>query len=526
MTHAAKPSALVPPKFRTVAVLAVLGLLVLGATLGAAMVSGEAPTHDVGSSGLATAGPITCPNSEGNNSGVLITTNQTVGPAPLSVQFCSFSPLPVKTSTWTFGDGNSSAVANTTHTFTQPGNYSVHVHVTFTTGGNGISQVWIDATGGSGPGGGNGTGNSTGNGTGPGGNGTGNGTGNFSVVANAYPTTAIAPAEINFSASVSGGVAPYTYQWYFGDGGNGSGPYPTHLYESAGTYTAWVYARDNVGAFSNNSVQVTISTNQSGGNGSPLHLAFSATPSRGAAPLNVQFWMDGSGGTTPYKLLFCATEGVCGLHLANYSGGPVIYDTIYTMPGNYTATATLQDANGTQTIGTIPIVVTTGAPFNVTFQESTPSGPTPLAVGFLATVTGGTAPYSIQWNWGDGTVGSSVSGVIVAHAYTVVGSYAPTLVVTDAVGHSVTVALGVVNVTATPSVSTSKPGGLLPAGGTAMVVLEYLGIAAVGGLVSGLGVGLLLRRRRLQQEGAHLVQELETTAGRAAGPANGTEGER
>jgi PKD repeat protein len=51
-----------------------------------------------------------------------------------------------------------------------------------------------------------------------------------------------------------------------------------------------------------------------------------------------------------------------------------------------------------------------------------------LPVTFIATTIGGTAPYSISWDFGDGSTGTGNS---VTHAYSTAGSFTATLTVTD-----------------------------------------------------------------------------------------------
>jgi PKD repeat protein len=371
-----------------------------------------------------------------------------------------------------------------------------------------------------------GSGNGTGGGGG-GGNGTGNSSGAFSVYPVASPQEAPAPANVFFNASVAGGVAPYNFTWAFGDGGTGIGQWQEHVYTNPGTYLARVYVVDGAGVANNTtSLLIIVTGNQTTGNGSGLTFSFSGTPSRGTTPLNVSFKATATGGASPYSLVVCTTLGSCGFSIHNWSGELVTTFGLYTTQGNYTATATLTEANGNQTVATTPILVVAGTPLNVTYLESLSVGPPPLAVGFLATVSGGTGPYSIQWNWGDGTLSSSANGVIVAHAYTTVGVYSPTLAVSDAVGHNVTIRLGTVNVTAGGSPPTGKINGFLPTGGTATLDLEYLGIAAVGALISGIALGGYLQRRDRHREGDTLVRALESTASQSSGTTNEAEGKR
>jgi hypothetical protein len=55
-------------------------------------------------------------------------------------------------------------------------------------------------------------------------------------------------AETQFRAHVSlGSGVVSSYEWTFGDGAKGSGPEPTHIYDSPGTYVVHVTAQDSNG---------------------------------------------------------------------------------------------------------------------------------------------------------------------------------------------------------------------------------------------------------------------------------------
>ncbi len=51
-----------------------------------------------------------------------------------------------------------------------------------------------------------------------------------------FVVTAVSPGTTTFNAIPTGGVAPFTYSWGFGDGSNGSGSDPTHTFTSDSTY--------------------------------------------------------------------------------------------------------------------------------------------------------------------------------------------------------------------------------------------------------------------------------------------------
>jgi hypothetical protein len=82
----------------------------------------------------------------------------------------------------------------------------------------------------------------------------------------------------HFASNVSGGVAPYTYAWNFGDGSPGTtGPDPTHAYPADGarTWIATLTVTDAQGATGANSTTVY-----------PAVTACPAEPDLGPLPLS------------------------------------------------------------------------------------------------------------------------------------------------------------------------------------------------------------------------------------------------
>jgi hypothetical protein len=53
--------------------------------------------------------------------------------------------------------------------------------------------------------------------------------------------------KVEFEPRVSGGFPPYSYEWDFGDGESSTSVYPTHAYESAGSYTVSLEVTDDSG---------------------------------------------------------------------------------------------------------------------------------------------------------------------------------------------------------------------------------------------------------------------------------------
>ncbi len=61
------------------------------------------------------------------------------------------------------------------------------------------------------------------------------------------PYTGTPGVLINFSGSASGGTAPYSYNWSFGDGGTSLFANTSHAYSNQGSYTATLTVTDNAG---------------------------------------------------------------------------------------------------------------------------------------------------------------------------------------------------------------------------------------------------------------------------------------
>ena len=69
--------------------------------------------------------------------------------------------------------------------------------------------------------------------------------------------------NIFFGGSASGGEAPYTYEWSFGDGSNAQGQYVQHIYDTDGTYTATLTVTDNIGNVDDHTTTVTVNKGES-----------------------------------------------------------------------------------------------------------------------------------------------------------------------------------------------------------------------------------------------------------------------
>jgi len=141
---------------------------------------------------------------------------------------------------WNFGDTHTASVMNPTHTYSIAGTFSVQLTVTDDDGATNVktSSITITAA--------------------------------VTITATISPnhTSGTAPLSVTFTSTVSGGLAPYTYSWAFGDSGDSTQSSPSHTFTSSGTYTVTLTVQDSSPVPKTDSATTTIIvTSGSGGDG-------------------------------------------------------------------------------------------------------------------------------------------------------------------------------------------------------------------------------------------------------------------
>jgi PKD repeat protein len=156
-----------------------------------------------------------------------------------------------------------------------------------------------------------------------------------------------------------------------------------------------------------------------------------------------------TGGKGPYKVKFEWGDGSAAEEIQLTAGETSkTRSHQYANAGSFTQKVTVTDADGTQKAGpgetvtvTAPVPPALGASLSVT--------PTTLTAGGQLTaqataITGGTGPYTVAFNWGDGsqvaqeTLGSGVTAKSASHVYASAGTYTLTITVTDGASGSKT----------------------------------------------------------------------------------------
>lgn len=402
------------------------------------------------------------------------------GTAPLAVSFYAnvsggFPPYSVA---WAFGDASNSAGRWTNHTYNSAGNYTAVAQVHDVANQSTAANVTIAVAAKGVP---------------------------LSAVAEATPANGRAPLSTTLWVNVTGGRAPYSVRWSFGDGGNGTGTPISHVYRSGGNFTAVAAVRDSVSNQVTTNVLIRVSSPSVGG--TPPQLTLVPSPAQGNAPLATNVSATVTGGKAPFNLTVCFdTGGGCSTGPAGWSGiSAVVLPHTFLVPGSYTITGTVRDANRNSTTSSAAIRVTSTPPLLVTIAVNRSQGTIPLSVGFLATAQGGTPPYTLQWTFGDGTVGTALTGVEVDHVYRTSGSFSAQLVVSDVAGHRVS--------QSAPAVSAVAPNPAVhPGHYSTPIVWEILGLAAATTAVAALLATRAVRRwraDRLRRQGEEIVQSLQ-----------------
>ncbi len=134
---------------------------------------------------------------------------------------------------WSFGDGGSATTANTSHTYSAPGVYTVRLNVTDADHATAASSVTVTIA--------------------------------------PQPTVSVTPSTthppvgtpVTFWANVTGGTAPYSYAWRFADGSSNALPSPDHAFASGGTYVVQVWVNDSAGGAAHGTVTISVSSSSS-----------------------------------------------------------------------------------------------------------------------------------------------------------------------------------------------------------------------------------------------------------------------
>ncbi|HEV2519863.1 MAG TPA: PKD domain-containing protein [Thermoplasmata archaeon] len=171
-------------------------------------------------------------------------------------------------------------------------------------------------------------------------------------------STVDAGASVTFSAVVTGGFAPNTIAWNFGDGSaNSSAASPSHTYSGSGLMVATATATSSVGLSAWATVSVYVGP------------ALSAAPNVSAAPAAstpTYFAAGVSGGTAPFTFAWAFGDGS-----TSTASDP---SHVYAKTGTFLATLKVTDGTGANVTKTLSVVVGTAPPTSVSLSSGTGLG--------------------------------------------------------------------------------------------------------------------------------------------------------
>src|SRR5215208_5139246 len=160
------------------------------------------------------------------------------------------------------------------------------------------------------------------------------------------------------------------------------------------------------------------------------------------APATFSFAADASGGTGPYTVNWNFGDD------SEESDEQTVSHT-FNEAGNYTVTLTATDSTGETATDTLEITVEESSEEPATDEEppateslaaeitsNATSGNAPATFSFDTNASGGTGPYTVNWNFGDDSEESDEQSVV--HTFTEAGNYTVTLTATDSTGETAT----------------------------------------------------------------------------------------
>ena len=326
----------------------------------------------------------------------------TSGQAPLTVQFTDTSIGNPTMWAWDFGDGQTDMIASPSHTYTNPGTYTVTLTASSQTNGTDtiVKAGYITVTGGSGP------------------------VASFT----AEPTGGKSPLTVSFTDLSTG--YPTSWEWDFGDETGSFEQNPIHIYEIANLYTVTLTVTNNEGS----DTLVWEDYISVSGDVPPPAAVFMAEPRSGEAPLTVQF-TDMSPGTPRWWIW-------------KFGDGATSTETdpihTYTEAGSYGVYLKVGNSGGADSTLIPDFITVTGTGGIVADFSATPTyGQKPLTVQFTDTSTGN--PTMWAWDFGDGQTDMVANP---SHTYTDAGIYTVSLTASSQItGTDTIVKAGYITVT-------------------------------------------------------------------------------
>ncbi len=301
------------------------------------------------------------------------------GDAPLLVQFTNSSSGTITSYLWQFGDNTTSADLAPSHSYAEPGTFSVRLIVAGPGGADTLERIDYITAEVPAP----------------------------VAVFDGSPRSGLVPLAVTFENLSTGTISGY--KWYFGDGDSSTVQNPTHTYTLAGTYEVTLIATGPGGSDTSTVVDFIATADV------PPVAAFTGAPTSGVAPLTVLFGNSSTGIITSYRWSFGDGD----------SSSAIAPSHQYASPGTYSVRLIVAGPGGIDTLLRTNYVTVQHASPVADFTGAPTSGYIPFNVVFTNSSTGTITNY--EWSFGDGGTSNATNPT---HQYTAAGSYTVRLIVT------------------------------------------------------------------------------------------------
>jgi peptidoglycan/xylan/chitin deacetylase (PgdA/CDA1 family) len=288
-------------------------------------------------------------------------------------------------------------------------------------------------------------------------------------------SASISPTSVNlnpggsqqFTSTVTGGVSPYTYQWFYTNGTSITGATSSTLTfkaNSTGTYNIYLQASDSyVSSVQSNTATVHVTL--------PLNATISPTQASITLGQSQNFTASVSGGATPYAYQWVLNgSAVSGATNSLWTFMPA-------QTGNYNVYLNITDAfnnkahSNTATLNVYSKPSVTIAPTSVNMTVGT-------SQTLSSTASGGLTPYIYQWYYANGTAITGASTSTLTYKANSTGTYNIFLNVTDSLNNKVQSNTATLNVYSQPSVTIAPTSVNMTVG-----ITQTFTSTAIGGLV-------------------------------------------
>ena len=310
--------------------------------------------------------------------------------------------------TWSFGDGDTASGRTVSHTFDDPGTFSVTLVIVDGLGRRATVSKAVTVAPGANP----------------------------TAVFTPSPSAPNVNQAVNFNASASTATPGHRitdYSWDFGDGTSGGGVTTSHAYGTAGSYTVTLTVTDDAGRRGTATQTIAV------GVGGPT-ATFTTSPSNPIVSQPINFNASQSRPVPGRSIVSYAWDFGDGT-----TGSGVQTTHAYAAVGTYVVTLTVTDSAGQTAFSTQSITVATDTPqarFTVTPGTPTaPSGTDTIVLLDASSSTAATGRTLVSYSWtvtGTGPHSNPPNASVTSLTLRAPGVYSIQLTVTDNVGKTST----------------------------------------------------------------------------------------